>query len=90
MNASELPQRNRVAASGQPGITLVTMAQVQLAPAEARWVTVAVRMPAEAALQLGPGAHTMQFEISLLGSDGARRDAAPLTLSEKSTFVVPR
>ena len=90
MNATESPQRYRVAVAGLPGIMLAALAPVQLAPAEARWVTVAVRMPPEAAQQLGPGAHPMHFEISLVGSDGAGREAAPVTLSEKSTFLVPR
>ena len=90
MNATESPQHYRVAVAGLPGLTLAALPPVQLGPAEARWVTVALRMPPEAALQLGPGAHAMHFEISLVGSDGAGRDTAPVTLSEKSTFVVPR
>ena len=88
MNATESPQRYRVAVAGPPGITLLAVPPLQLAPAEARWVTVAVRMPPEVALKLGPGAQPMHFEISLVGSD-AGPETAPVTLSEKSTFVVP-
>ena len=40
-----------------------------LAPAEARWVTVAVRLQPAAAQSLGPGAHVMHFEVSLLRTD---------------------
>ena len=93
MNATESPQRYRLAVAGLPGITLLAVApvsDVRLAAAEARWVTVAVRLPPASARQLGPGAHAMHFEFSLLGTDSAGRETAPVTLSEKSTFVVPR
>ena len=90
MNATELPQRLRLAVAGLAGLTLAAVPTVQLAAAEARWVTLAVRLPPQAAQQLGPGAHAMHFEISLIGTDSAGRETAPVTLSEKSTFVVPR
>ena len=90
MNATESPQRYRLAVAGLAGLTMAAVPTVELAAAEARWVTVAVRLPPASARQLGPGAHAMHFEISLLGTDGAGRETAPVTLSEKSTFVVPR
>ena len=90
MNATESTQRYRVAVTGLPGIALAAETAVQLAAAEARWVTVAVRVPPASARTLGPGAHPMRFEISRVGSDTAGREIAPVTLSEMSTFVVPR
>jgi len=93
MNATEAPQGLRVAVAGLPGVTMAALPPVLLAPAEARWVTVSVRLPPDSARKLGPGAHAMHFEVSLLGPGGTGRvdsGAAPLTLSEKSTFVVPR
>ena len=90
MNATESAQHRRLAVVGLPGITLAAVPPVPLAPAEARWVTVAVRVPPESAQKLGPGAFAMHFEISLVGRDAAGREAAPVTLRENSTFVVPR
>jgi polyferredoxin len=85
MNATESAQRYRVAASGLPGLALQAPADVALAPAEARWVTVELRLPPEAAAQAGSGAHTVHFDIERL----AGADQAPRSLHEKSTFVVP-
>ena len=90
MNATEEPQRYRVAVQGLPGITLEALPELALAPAEARWVTVSARIPAEAAQQAGPGAHAIQFQIGLLTTDASGQTQAGLALSEKSTFVVPR
>ena len=89
MNATEQPQRLRLAVRGLPGITLSTAPDLQLAPTEARWVTAAVRVPAESALQAGPGAHVIHFQVEQpsAGGQGAAVDAV---LSERSTFVVPR
>jgi cytochrome c oxidase accessory protein FixG len=85
MNATESAQRYRVAASGLPGLALQAPVDVALAPAEARWVTVELRLPPEAAAQAGSGAHTVHFDIERL----AGADQAPRSLHEKSTFVVP-
>jgi polyferredoxin len=90
MNATEQPQRYRVAVQGLPGITLEALPELALAPAEARWVTVSARIPAEAAQQAGPGAHAIQFQIGLLTTDAGGQPKTGLALSEKSTFVVPR
>ena len=57
-----------------------------LAPAEARWVTVALRVPPEVAAQLKAGAHPLQFRIRQLAPDGT----PSRVLVEKSTFVIPR
>ncbi|MDO9314594.1 MAG: FixG Ig-like domain-containing protein [Burkholderiaceae bacterium] len=90
MNATEQPQHYRVAVQGLPGITLEALPELALAPAEARWVTVSARIPAEAAQQAGAGAHAIQFQIGLLTTDAAGQPKTDLALSEKSTFVVPR
>ena len=84
MNATEAPQRYRIEASGLPGLTLSQATTVDLGPAEARWVAVALRMPPSAAQQLKPGAHPMQWRISRI-TDGANE-----AIAEKSTFVLPR
>ena len=86
MNATEATQHYRLAATGLPGLVLPAPVDVQLAPAEARWVTVALRLPPEAAAQLGHGAHPVRFDIERVADAG---HAARL-LEEKSTFVVPR
>ncbi|MFY9513761.1 MAG: cytochrome c oxidase accessory protein CcoG, partial [Rubrivivax sp.] len=49
MNATEQPQRYRVQVAGLPGIHLEGRDALAVAPAEARWLTVAVRLPPEAA-----------------------------------------
>jgi len=60
---------------------------IELAPAEARWVALAVRVPPEVAAQAGTGSHAITFEVSRL-SDEARQVQHQLV--EKSTFMVPR
>jgi cytochrome c oxidase accessory protein FixG len=94
MNATEKTQRYvidvagldqaraRLATAGQA----LTKAEAEVGPAEARWVTVAVRVPFETAQRLGPGAHAMQFDVRQVPTDGD----VPLAVQERSTFVVPR
>ena len=86
MNATESTQRLRVEVEGLKGVVLVAMPDVQLAPTEARWVPVSVQVPPETARQVGPGAHAIRFEISRVATPGE----PSVTVSEKSTFVVPR
>lgn len=81
MNATERPQQLQVEAEGLPGLQISHATRVTLGPAEARWVTVALRMPPEAAQTLKPGAQPMRWVIRADGGD---------TVAEKSTFVVPR
>ena len=88
MNAAEQGQRYRVGVSGLPGLSLAQPIDVTLGAAEARWVTVAVRMEPQAARQAGPGAHPMAFRIELRDDRSASGWGA--ALNEKSTFVVPR
>ncbi len=84
MNATEAPQQYRIEADGLPGLVLTQATTVDLGPAEARWVAVALRMPPGAAQQLKPGAHPMQWRISRIGEGAAE------SVVEKSTFVLPR
>ena len=90
MNATEQPQRYRVAVHGLQGIRLDTVPEIRLAPAEAHWVTLNVRVPPEAAQQAGAGAHTIHFDIELAETDARGQPTARAAVSEKSTFVVPR
>ena len=85
MNATEQPRRYRVGVTGIAGAELASTTDVALQPAEARWVTLAVRVPPQSAQALGPGAHPIRFRIA--ASDAAD-DAGAIV--EKSTFVVPR
>jgi polyferredoxin len=83
MNATEREQRYRIGVQGLPGIELPAAGTIDLPPAQARWVTLAARVPPDAARNAGPGAHAIQFQIDSLDQPG-------VTVSEKSTFIVPR
>lgn len=83
MNATEQAQRYRVSVQGIAGAELAPVGDaVEVLPAQARWITLAVRVPPQAAKDLGPGAHPIRFEVA------ASEASEPV--SEKSTFVVPR
>jgi polyferredoxin len=86
MNATEMTQNYRVTADGLPGLRLREPLQVSVAPTEARWVSVTLRVPPETAAQTKPGSHEVHFTIEreAQGSDEAR------SLREKSTFIMPR
>jgi polyferredoxin len=86
MNATEAVQRYRVRVEGLAGAALATRADVEVGPAQARWLPVSVQIPADTVRSLGPGAHAMRFEIERLAG-GAE---AAAIVREKSTFVVPR
>ncbi|RZJ06417.1 MAG: cytochrome c oxidase accessory protein CcoG [Rubrivivax sp.] len=81
MNATERSQQLRIEAEGLRGLRLSEQTQVTLAPAEARWVTVALRLPPDSLSTLKPGAQPMRWRVSSEGGDA---------VTEKSTFVVPR
>jgi cytochrome c oxidase accessory protein FixG len=89
MNATETPQRLAVGVAGLSGAILQLTGDanahaVVLEPAQARWVTLAVRLPLAAAQTLGPGAHPMQSEVRWIDAD------TNPTVQERSTFIVPR
>ena len=83
MNTTEQPQRYSAQASGLQGLVLSGGKEIMLAPAENKWVPVAVRVPPESAAQAGPGVHKIVIRVMSLGEDAT-------VLDEKSTFVVPR
>ncbi len=87
MNATERPMTLRVKAEGLPQLTSDLKTDVQLQPAEARWVVVAVRVPPEAAAMAGAGSHPIRFEVSEAGKSKGDDERH---VSEKSTFMVPR
>ena len=93
MNATERTERFHIGVDGLPGATLAQWSDVELAPTEARWVPLAVQLPAQSAEAIGPGAHPMRFRIALLADAAAHAagdDAVQAERLEKSTFVIPR
>jgi cytochrome c oxidase accessory protein FixG len=86
MNASEQTQRYRIAVGGLPQAQLARTEEVEVGPAAARWVPVAVQVPYAAAQAAGPGAHRIDFEIVQVPQGGGTE----WQRSERSTFVVPR
>jgi cytochrome c oxidase accessory protein FixG len=83
MNATEQAQRYRVGVQGLPGLQLAQATEVEVLPAQARWVTVAVQVPPQPAQGLAPGSHPIRFEVAAVGDDAGR-------VSERSTFLIPR
>ncbi|MGY0194299.1 cytochrome c oxidase accessory protein CcoG [Leptothrix sp. BB-4] len=86
MNTTESTQTYRVDAGGIEGLSAAIDGELRVGPAEARWITVAVRLDALQAQRAGSGSHPIHFDIQRL-PDGA---GAPVSLREKSTFLVPR
>jgi cytochrome c oxidase accessory protein FixG len=86
MNATELPQRYRIQVNGLKDAAVVGAAEITVGPAEARWVPLAVQIPPEVAAATPAGAHTIHFDITRQ----SREQDATVSVSEKSTFVVPR
>jgi cytochrome c oxidase accessory protein FixG len=86
MNASEATQRYRIAVAGLPGAQVVGAGEVEVGPAAARWVPLAVRVPAEAAQGAGGGAHRIDFTIT----QAADAQGRTWQRDERSTFVIPR
>ena len=75
----------------RPGLRVAApTGRLTLAPAEARWVTVSLRLPAEQARRLGPGVHPMRFSIRRVEAGGPSGVGDARELFEKSTFMVPR
>ena len=85
MNTTERVQRYRIAVQGLAGAS-VDVPEVTLAPAQARWMPVAVRLPHESARAVGEGVHTVGFVVEQQAdvADGA------VAIVEKTSFVVPR
>ena len=79
MNATEDLQRYRIGARGLDALELVSDAEVDIGPAESRWVAVRLQIPYGSA---APGSHTVFFDIQAL--DGKAK------VAEKAVFLVPR
>ncbi|MBK6851375.1 MAG: cytochrome c oxidase accessory protein CcoG [Burkholderiales bacterium] len=87
MNATETVRRISVTAEGLPGLRLREPVSVELHPVEARWISLALRVPADTAQKQTPGAHEIHFTVTespLADGSGA------YSVTEKSTFVLPR
>jgi len=86
MNATERPQTYRITAEGLPEMQQQPATAITLAPVEARWVTVSLRVPPQTVAGAGPGAHEIHFTVE--------RQATPTEeahrVRERSTFIVPR
>jgi cytochrome c oxidase accessory protein FixG len=79
MNATEQPQRYRIAADGLEGLELASEPEVEVGPAGSRWVPVRLQIPYGSA---PAGSHPIHFDIRVAGADTHVR--------EKSVFLVPR
>ncbi|MEN9420004.1 MAG: cytochrome c oxidase accessory protein CcoG, partial [Pseudomonadota bacterium] len=87
MNATESTQRYRVRVEGLPGARLEGRDEVEVGPAQARWLPVAVHLPPETWQGLTPGAHTVRFHIERLAQAAGEASAAVI---EPTTFIVMR
>ncbi len=79
MNATEQPQRYRIAAHGIEGLSVSPDEAVAVEPAQSRWVAVRLQVPYGAA---PAGSHTVHFDI--------REEGGAVQVSEKAVFLVPR
>ena len=87
MNATESLQRYRVQVEGLPGARLSGRQEVEVGPAQARWLPVAVQLPPQAWQALPTGAHALRFRIERIASGGPE---ALTPVVESSTFIIPR
>ncbi|KAB2902227.1 MAG: cytochrome c oxidase accessory protein CcoG, partial [Burkholderiaceae bacterium] len=79
MNATETSQRYRINARGLEGLEVASDAEVEIEPAQSRWVVVRLQIPYGSA---PAGSHPVHFDIEALGSSAH--------VAEKSVFLVPR
>jgi cytochrome c oxidase accessory protein FixG len=80
MNATEQVQRYHISAHGLTGVTASIDADVEVEPAQSRWVAVRLQIPYDSA---EPGSHPVHFDVEAQGDPTTR-------VSEKSVFLVPR
>jgi cytochrome c oxidase accessory protein FixG len=86
MNTTESTQVYRVRVDGLQGLDLEAIPEIRLGPAEAKWVSVNVHLSPEVAQAAGPGAKTIHFDVDRLDA----QLGAPVTVREKSTFMIPQ
>jgi cytochrome c oxidase accessory protein FixG len=79
MNATEQPQRYRISATGLAGLQMASEAEVEVGPAQSRWVPVRLQIPYGS---VAAGSHPIQFQVGSLAQDAH--------VSERSIFLVPR
>lgn len=79
MNATEEPQRYRIAATGLEGLAVASDPEFEVGPAESRWVAVRLQVPYGSA---AAGSHPIHFDIANAAGD--------VHVREKSVFLVPR
>lgn len=79
MNATEGEQRYMISARGLDGLEVVSEREVDIGPAESRWVVVRLQIPYGSA---EPGSHAVYFDIREQGNKSQ--------VAEKSVFLVPR
>ncbi len=79
MNATEQPQRYRIAAAGLEGLAVASDAEVLVGPTESRWVAVRLQIPYGSA---EAGSHPIEFRIA--------DEPGHAHVEEKSVFLVPR
>ncbi len=79
MNATEGTQRYQITARGLQGLETSIDGDVEIGPAESRWVAVRLQIPYGSA---PPGSHPVHFDVQAAGS--------AVHVTEKSVFLVPR
>ncbi len=79
MNATEGAQRYVISARGLDGLEVVSEPEIDIGPAESRWVVVRLQIPYGSA---APGSHTVYFDVRAQDDKGQ--------VAEKSVFLVPR
>lgn len=92
MNATESRHRYTVHVEGLPGVQMVGRHELEVEPAQSRWLPVAVQIPPQTASQLTPGAHPIRFVIArdAQNAQDAQDARSTAVVTEKSTFVIPR
>ena len=74
-----VPQRYRIGATGLEGLKVASDPEVEIGPAESRWVAVQLHIPYGSA---SAGSHPVFFEVHNTAGDDK--------VVEKSVFLVPR
>ncbi len=88
MNTTERVQHYRIGVGGLAGMrTDLDGTSIEVDPAQARWVPVAVRVAPETATAAGRGSHPIDFTVERIVDTPAD---SPHSVVEHSTFVVPR
>jgi hypothetical protein len=80
-------QRYRVHVEGLPGARLSGREEVEVGPAQARWLPLAVQLPASVWQTLPAGPHPVRFRIERIP---LQADQASAQVVENSTFIVVR